>query len=218
MSRYLALFLPLVAILAIGLVCGLFNYKRKKNLQLVIILFGVTLVSEILSYFMAKYFRNNMPLAHFFGPIQLCIWAGFFYKIFDNSRIKKVIIWITVSMVLFAFINTVFLQPLKTFPDNFIKLATMLFILGGGYLFILRLDAPGNMSIFKDALFITAVAVIWFNLISFLFFLLYAYMLKHQLPTRTLRTIHMFSNYIYYLLLLMAIILPQKKTNDAGKV
>ncbi|MES2894023.1 MAG: hypothetical protein V4725_18530 [Bacteroidota bacterium] len=218
MSRYLALFLPLLLILAVGFICGLFHYKRKKNLRPVIVLLGVTLVSEMLSYYLAKYYRNNMPLAHVFNPIQLCFWSVFFYRAIDDGRIKRLILWVTMSMLLFATLNSIFLQPLNTFPGNFIQVETMLLILLGSYLFILRLDAPSELSIFKDPMFITAIALIWFNLVSFLFFLLYAYMAKHNLPVRTLRTIHLFSNYVYYLLLLLAILLPQKKLQDAGKI
>lgn len=218
MNRYLALFLPFLIILFIGVVIGFVQFRHKRDLRPIIVLFVVTLLSEILSYYMAKVYRNNMPLAHFFNPIQLCIWAWFYYNTFKDRRVKKTIVWVTVGMLLFAVLNTLYLQPLKTFPDNFIRVETMLFIILGSYLFLTRLDVPGSISIFKDPLFVTAVAVLWFNLLAFLFFLLYGYMSKHGLPARDLRTIHMFTNYIYYLLLITALVLPQQKLQHAGKI
>ncbi len=218
MVRYLIHFIPIISILLTGFVCGLINYRRKVQLRPVIILLGVTLCAELSSYYMAIVYRNNMPVSHVFNPIQLSIWAVFFYRVFEDARMKKAIVWISIAMIIFALLNSFFLQTIKTFPDNFLKLETMLFVLLGASLFIQQLDSPGNVSIFKDSLFVTSVAVLWFNLISFVFFLLYAYMIKHQLPAGTLRTIHQYSNYIYYLLLLIAIILPQKHLQNAGKI
>jgi hypothetical protein len=218
MLRYLVHFIPIISILLTGFVCGLIRYRRKVQLRPVIILLGVTLAAELSSYYMAIMYRNNMPVSHFFNPVQMIIWAVFFYSVIEDPRIKKAIVWITTAMLVFAVTNSFFLQPIKTFPDNFLKLETMLFVLWGAALFIQQLDSESDVSIFKDSLFVTSVAVLWFNLISFLFFLLYAYMIKHKLPTVTLRTIHQYSNYVYYLLLLTAILLPQKQVQNAGRV
>ena len=217
MSSYLAWRLPFFAILTMGVVTGLYYYRQKKNLRPVIILLAITLLAEIIAYFMGKYFRNAMPVAHFFNPVQLGIWAIFFYRVYEESRVKKIVLWLTAGMLIFAVINSVFLQPLKTFPDNFLKLETTLFILWGGYLFMRRLDTPSHISIFKDPLFVIAVAILWFNLLSFSFFLLQAYVGAEQLAFRLI-SIHLISNYIYYLLLSIAIALPQKQLQHEGEL
>jgi hypothetical protein len=218
MDRYLTLFLSFLAILALGFITGLVNYKRKPTLRPVVVLLGVTLLSEICSYLLAKYYRNNMPLAHFFNPVQMLIWAYFFYNNFREGYMKNTVKWVVAGMLIFAACNTLFFQPLKTFPDNFIKLETMLFIVWAAYLFIQQLDIPAEINIFKSSLFIVSVAVLWFNLMSFLFFLLYAYMVSYGLSTTNINTMHYFSNYFYYILLFIAVALPQKNISNAGRI
>ncbi len=218
MVRYLVQFIPIISILLTGFVCGLINYRKKRQLRPVTILLGLTMIAELSSYYMAIVYRNNMPVPHVFNPMQMVIWAVFFYNALDDGRMKQAVVWIGSAMLVFTLVNSFFLQPIKTFPDNFLKLETMVFVLWGAFLFIQQLDSPGQVSIFKDPLFVTSVAVLWFNLISFLFFLLYAYMVKHKLSAGTLQKIHTYSNYVYYLLLLTAILLPQKQIKNAGKI
>lgn len=206
------------AILFFGIIAGIFNYRKKIVIRPVVLLFAVTFFAEILSYYTGKYYRNNMPVAHIFNPIQLSVWGYFFYKNFSNIKAKKIIKWVTIAMILFSIFNTLFIQPIKTFPDNFIKLETMLLIISGAYLFIQQLELPSGINIFKEPVFVTSVAILWFNLLSFLFFLLLAYMIANKISTVNMRVLHFFSNYVYYVLLIVTFFLPNRFPAHARKI
>ena len=184
----------------------------------VIILLGVTLVAEIISYFMAKIYRNNMPGYHFFNPLQLVIWGFFYYSTIEDEKFRKSIPWTVGAMLLFSVINTLFFQPLKTLPDNFMKVVTMINIIWAGLLFMQQLDSPGRENIFKNPLFIVAVAVMWFNIISSFYFILYGFMVKYKLSSSYVHQIHYFSNLVYYFLFFVAMLLLKPSFNHVRKI
>ena len=206
------------AILFFGIVAGIINYRKKVIIRPVVVLFVLTLLAESLSYYFGKYYRNNMPVAHIFNPIQLTVWAYYFYKNFYNIQAKKIIKWGAIAMILFSIINTLFIQHIKTFPDNFIKLETMVLIIAGAYLFIQQLELPSGINIFKEPFFVTSVAILWFNLLSFLFFLLLAYMMANKISTVTMRALHFYYNYVYYILLTLTFFLPNRLLTHARKI
>ena len=198
---------------------GIIRYKKNNSEMLpVIILLGVTLVAEIISYFMAKVYRNNMPGYHFFNPLQLIIWGFFFYATIEDEKIKKSIPWTLGIVLLFSIINTLFFQPLKTMPDNFMKVATLVNIIWAGLLFMQQLDVPARENIFKNPLFIIALAVMWFNIISSFYFILYGFMVKYKLSSHYVHQIHYFSNLVYYLLFFVAMLLLKPSPNHVRKI
>ena len=198
---------------------GIIRYKKNNSEMLpVIILLGVTLVAEIISYFMAKVYRNNMPGYHFFNPLQLIIWGFFFYATIEDEKIKKSIPWTLGIVLLFSIINTLFFQPLKTLPDNFMKVATLVNIIWAGLLFMQQLDVPARENIFKNPLFIVALAVMWFNIISSFYFILYGFMVKYKLSSYYVHQIHYFSNLVYYLLFFVAMLLLKPSLNHVRKI
>lgn len=198
---------------------GIIKYKKNNSEMLpVIILLGVTLVAEIISYFMAKVYRNNMPGYHFFNPLQLIIWGFFFYATIEDEKIKKSIPWTLGIVLLFSIINTLFFQPLKTLPDNFMKVATLVNIIWAGLLFMQQLDVPARENIFKNPLFIVALAVMWFNIISSFYFILYGFMVKYKLSSYYVHQIHYFSNLVYYLLFFVAMLLLKPFPNHVRKI
>lgn len=202
-----------------GIITGIVKYNKNNKVMLpVIVLLGVTLAAEIISFFMAKIYRNNMPGYHIFNPLQLGIWAYFFYSAIEDEKFKKSIPWTMAGMLLFAVINTLFFQPLKTLPDNFMRVATLINIIWAGLLFMQLLDAPGRENIFKNPLFIVAVAVMWFNIISSFYFILYGFMVKYKLSTLYVHQIHGFSNLVYYILFFVAMLLLKPSLNHVRKI
>jgi hypothetical protein len=199
------IFFIYISIVAIGFILGVFRYqKADKSIRPVIIYLGLVLFSELVNYWMAKYYRNNMPAFHLLIPIQFLVLGIFFYNNIMDKKIKKSILWTIGGMLLFALVNTIYLQPIKTLPENFMKPITLIYIFWAALLFMQQLDLPAKENIFKNPVFIVTVAVLWFNIISFMFFLLYGFINKYHLPTTYITYIHYFSNLVYYLLLLSA--------------
>lgn len=179
-------------------------------MQPIIILLGVTFASEIISRILAYEIRNSNPAYHFFTPVQITLWAIFFLLALKNKKIRVIISILALALILFSIVNSILWEGLKIFPENVLRMECIFLILGGASLFIEKLDEPSSENIFKNPLFIISVAVLWFNLISFIFFESHNFFLRNKIPAHSIRTIHYISNYVYYLIILVAILLSKQ--------
>ena len=216
MTIYFILYLVIVAS---GFALGVSFFKRSSGaVRPVIVYLGLVLALEISSYYMAVIYKNNMPGFHISMPIYFVVIGIFFYRNIVDERVKKTIPWTVAALLLFAIVNAIFFQPLKSFPDNVSKGTTFFYIVWAALLFIQHLDNAAAENIFKNPVFIATIAIMWFNIISLSFFLLYPFMTKHNLPTASVNIIHYFSNYVYYLLLILSIYLAKVQTNHDRKI
>lgn len=216
MTIYFILYL---VIIASGFALGVSFFKRSSSsVRPVIVYLGLVLALEISSYYMAVIYKNNMPGFHISMPIYFVVIGIFFYRNIVDERVKKTIPWTVAALLLFAIVNAIFFQPLKSFPDNVSKGTTFFYIVWAALLFIQHLDNSAAENIFKNPVFIATIAIMWFNTISLSFFLLYPFMTKHNLPTASVNIIHYFSNYVYYLLLVLSIYLAKVQTNHDRKI
>jgi hypothetical protein len=208
----------LVIILS-GFITGFSHFKSAgKNIRPVIIYLGVILFSELFSFFMAKYYRNNMPVYHIVTPLHFLLLGIFFYRNIIDTRIKIFSRWIIGGFIFFSLINTIFIQNILTFPGNFTNSITLIYIFFSASLFLQQLELPSSENIFKNPVFIIATAILWFNIVSFLFFLLYDFAKTYKLDMSYMNNIHYFSNIVYYLLLLSAMIFSKLNFKHAGKI
>lgn len=198
-------------IITVGFICGIIFKWSTKSMRPVIILLGITLVSESISKFLAITIHNNNYVYHFFHPIQLFVWGFFFYMNTKNIIFKTSLLILTAIFIIGSFLNSLYLQELTVFPGNFIKFQTLILLLWSGNLFIEYLDKPTAQNIFTDPVFLTTIAVIWFNLVSFSFFDFFNIFLIKKIPTDSIRAVHYFSNYLYYSLIAVAMIVKSKQ-------
>jgi len=203
-------FIVYLFIIAIGFVIGVINFKGNKQFRPIVILLGSTLISEIASRVLAYQIRNSNPAYHFFTPIQILLWAIFFLLVITNQKVKMIIFFCSSLLILFSIINTLFWQGLKIFPENVLRIQTIFMIFCSMCLFIEMMDRPSGENIFKNPFFIITIGVLWFNLLSFIFFQSHNFFLKNKIPAYSLRTIQYISNYVYYLIILVAILISKQ--------
>jgi hypothetical protein len=203
-------YLIYLIIIAVSFLLGLIFSYKKKQLKWVVILLGITLLSEILTRIFAYKIKNSNPVYHFFTPIQIMLWNMFFLSVLKSKKIKRIISPLSAALIFFSIINSVLLEGLRTFPENILRLESVFLIFCGVCLFIEKLDEPSEQNLFKSPVFIISIAVLWFNLISFIFFESYNFFLRNKIPSQSIRTIHYISNYVYYLIILVAIILSKQ--------
>lgn len=200
-------FLTYIIIIGIGLTIGMLNYSNSGSFNFITILLGITLVCEIVSRILAYRIANSSPPYHFLIPIQSLMWGAFFAAQFKAGWKRKFAVYVCGLLLLLSIANTLFLQGIYKFPDNVLKIQTFGFITIGFFLFTEKLDDSLGRNIFKDPVFLLAVAIIWFNLISFLFFNFHGFLLKNLVPRNTLRIINYTSNYVYYTIILISLCL-----------
>lgn len=184
----------------------------------VIILLGYTLFSQISSYLMAKYLRNSIPMDHVYMPASLIFYGWFYYNCIDDTRLKKIIKWLTPSLIIFSIINTLFIQHINTPPDNIMKLSTMYNLVWGAILLIQLLDLPSAENVFINAYFLVALAIVWFNIISSFYFFLSSFIVRHKIDPTLVYSLHYYSNYICYLIIFIAMIFLRKTISHVREV
>lgn len=216
MTIYFILYL---IIIGSGFAVGISFLKKSSGaIRPIIIYLGLVLVLEISSHYMAVIYKNNMPGFHISMPLYFMIIGIFFYNNIVDDRVRKSIPWTIAGLIIFAIVNAVFFQPINSFPDNVSKGTTFFYIAWAGFLFIQLLDNASSENIFKNPVFVAAIAMMWFNIISLSFFLLYPFMIRHKLPSYSVYNIHFFSNYVYYLLLLLSISLAKVQAKHDRKI
>ncbi|RYF89565.1 MAG: hypothetical protein EOO03_05750 [Chitinophagaceae bacterium] len=205
-------FIVYLAIVALGFVIGLTFFTKAGNyLSAITIYLGAVLILELSGHFMAVLYKNNMPAFHISLPVYFVLLGLFFYQNMADDRVRKTIPFTIGGLVLFAVVNAIFFQSLNEFPTYVARCTTFIYIVWSAFLFAQYLDEASGENIFKNPVFMATTAILWFNIISMSFFLLYPFMTKYDLPSETVYNIHFFSNCVYYILLLLAIVFA--KTN-----
>jgi hypothetical protein len=166
---------------------GLIPLQQKKKISPAVWLLGCTLLNEICSWLAGKYYRNNMPVYHVSIPVLTGIWALFYYRNITSIRVKNLVVWSYVIFLLLAIINS-------------------LMIAWSAVLMIQMLDAPGSQNLFKEPIFLINIAILWFNLFSFAYFALRNYMIAQHISTTALSQILLIANYVFYSIILLAMI------------
>ena len=211
--------ITVLSLTSVGAALGFANYRKTpKHFRPIIFYLAYTFLAEIANYLMAKYLRNNMPGYHVGIPIELLILMVFFYRNIDNEKIYRFIPWMTGILILLSLLNTLFLQPFNTMPDNISKVFPMIIIAFTAYLFFEKLETAGKNNIFKDPGFIATIAFLWFNIISFLFFLFYPFFTRHYISTVEISKIHYASNIVFYSILCYAMIVNINSNKHVSKL
>jgi hypothetical protein len=211
-------FIFYLCIIASGFLLGALSYTRYRKLRSVTLLLTLTFISEITAQFCAVKFRNNMPVYHLFSPLQLLLLGLFFFNNLEHGAARSALPKIIIAAIAFSIINAVFIQGINAYPSYFFNIESLIVILYSSILFIQYLERPSEENIFKNPVFIADIAILWFYIFSFLYFLVYDYFVKMNISRAMLRTIQVFSNYIYYLMLFYAMLTSYLQTrNDKVK-
>jgi hypothetical protein len=200
----------------IGFLIGLYGLKFNKAILPIVCLLWLTFLNDALLYDVdLVYILQDF---HFYNPIQFLLLGWFFYQAFEDIKLKKIVPYILGIAVCFAVVNVIFLQPMTEYPSNFIILENSLLIIGATFLFIEKLDAPAKQNVFRDPVFIISVAILCFNIFSFIYFLLTNYFSKHKIDQfGSIYRILYFANIIYYALIVLAISFSLKKNMQVEK-
>lgn len=126
-----------LALLTLSLLIGLRKYKILDTpSRIIVILLLVTLISESLSYVLAVKYSNNMPLYHFFNPIELSIIAIYYNYSIKTFRKRNIGYIIAIIGTTGSILNSIFLQPIDTLNSYFLLFEGLLIIFMSLYSYI----------------------------------------------------------------------------------
>jgi hypothetical protein len=190
---------------------GAVNFKRFSiPYKLLILLLGLTLISELSGRVLIVKLHNSMPAYHIISVIEYTL-ITFIYSFFFTGSIKKVLLYLMIPVIGFAIINTLFIQTILEFPTHFILLAQGIYLLyaltGFRQMLLFPIDKPLN----KQSFFWLNTALLFFSTMLFLFFGLLNYINSHNYDVGPLYTFSYIINFLYYALLLIALSANKKE-------
>ena len=208
-----------LSIIAAAFITGSIYYrKRHPEVLPVIIILGYTLLSQSASFYAAIRFRNNLPVDHVFMWVSTALWGWFYYRNIEGDAFRRLIKIITPILCILFVVNTFFIQGFNSFPGNPMKIVTLFNPVWGAVLLVQKLDLPAGENVFKNPIFVIAIGLVWFNIISSLYFFLWGFLAKYKVDSTIIYTIHIISNYVYYLLFLVSMLFLKKYKSDARQI
>jgi len=126
-NNYISYFYLVICIpLLIGVIkVHRLNYEQK--LVLVIVL--IALVNELLATYLRMRGVNNLWVYHLFVPCTFLVILRIYKKVFEQVISRWVFNATSISFLLFAAFNSLFIQPLDVFNSNTITVSSVLYIL-----------------------------------------------------------------------------------------
>ena len=159
--RYLLYFL----IILLAAIQGVTHLRRlKPEFKLLTVLLAATFVCEAAGRFLAIYIKTSFPAYHVLIPIQFILYP-FIYLHFLNSetRVAGFILISAAALALLSILNSIFIQPLLTFPSNGVLALSLLIIAVVLFTSNRMVMNPSRGKLIKEPLF-------WFNTGNLVFY------------------------------------------------
>jgi hypothetical protein len=194
--------------LSLILLAAIIGFIRFRHLSIPLkgltLLLGCTFISETVSRILGKIIKNSNPVYHFYSPIE-AIGLGFILYHISASHLNRKLVVAGLSCIfLFSIINSLFIQTFMTFNSNVDLFKMPLCVLLAVLIFL----EIFTRSTFTRNEILVLVAIIIFNSLSFFFIVAHNYLVEKGISTKSIGSIHYFSNIIYYTLFLIALALP----------
>ncbi len=178
---------------------------------LTVIIF-LTLISEIISRILVHKIRNSNPPYHVLCIIQYIGFSLIYYYLFNQSIKKRFSISLIIPFITISILNSVFFQPILTFPSYILMLSFIIFIIFSLMLFLEMLESPKETTIGRQSIF-------WFNCAMFVYstsvpicFGMLSHFIKHNLNTDLLNGFLYYITLLYYFTLGISIWLDKEKS------
>ena len=196
-----------LSLILISFIVGLIKFKSlNKQFKIVACFLGYTFLSEVFSRILALKIHNSNPVYHFYSPIEVLFICSFYFFSTNQFYFKKIVFYTFLFLELFSVINSSFFQHLMEFNSNIDLVKTLFAILLGFIILLEKMKGPFNNDSILDSEMIILIAILWFNITSFIFFMAYNYFVKNLISTKELGIIQFTSNIIYYFLFLLSLL------------
>jgi len=179
---------------------AIYKYKRlTAPFKILTILIVLTFLSEVVSRYLAITIRNSNYTYHFFSVIEYSCIAIIYLQSITSSTTKSIIKLTLLLVPVLAVLNTIFVQPLYTFPSNIILVTYTLLLLFSLSLFYQFWNYPLQVRINEIDVFILNCLILMFCVSVFCTLGVYNYFLRHHLNNYIITTINYSINITFYL-------------------
>jgi hypothetical protein len=189
---------------------GVRRYKdQSMPFKILIILIGLTVLSESIGRFLAIKYHNSMPVYHIISPIEYICITLIYIKFLRHKKLVAVKL-LAIPLILFSIFNTLFIQGFKSFPSNGIMLFQIVYLGYSMLGFSQMLLNNSTASIRKQSFFWLNTSLLFFSSTQLLLFGLVNYANGLGLNLIPLLIFSYIINMAYYVLLTKAIITDRK--------
>lgn len=129
-SELAAIWSKLAAIpIGVAVVVAAIHLKRLNRSQRWIgLLCLVSLFVQIASSVLWNLERNNLPLLHFYAPLELVILLRFFHSVSTNVKQKKLSNYLSILFVIASILNVLFVQSIYEFNYLLAAIASLILV------------------------------------------------------------------------------------------
>lgn len=133
-------------ILLLVSIFGILHF-RKMDLasKFICVLIWTGSITELLAWYWAKHFHNNLPVYNIFGYFELTLVSLYFNYSIDTFRKRHIGYYITGIGIILGIANTVFFQPINTLNSNFIFIECLCIVSMSLYSFYRLLLVSNNL-------------------------------------------------------------------------
>ena len=169
-------------------------------------------ITNIASKQVENTYHNNALISHIQTVNTYIFYSLIYYYLLKNKYLKNSILVSIVLVVVFGFVNAIFMQPYdQSFPINVLIPTQILFITFSLLLFRQMLLYPMQISIIKQSIFWYNTAILFFSTTMFMNLGLMNYYSRHGLHGQIVFYFWYSAIIIFNLLLGMAILTDRKE-------
>lgn len=210
------LFIVYLSLLLLVFITGLVRFKKAGlPFKILILYLGVTWVQELASRIIAMMVHTNMFVYHITIPIEFLVFTIIYYHYF-KGRIKKNLLYFAVPVLLFAAVNSLYIENIHLFPSNFAMLTQIIYCMYALLGFRQMLLQPTRQPLHRQSFFWLNLAVVIFSTTLFIYFGLPNYIVSHKLPYRLIYIFNYIINYVFYTLIGIAIIAETSRPHGSS--
>ncbi len=156
--------------------------KAPRNLRPFLWYIFISVVSELNSFFLRHFFKNNMVNFHLYTNFEFVILSIFFINTINKSIFKKIVVILAVLFPLGYLIHNIISNLFLKFNPLFLTLETFVLAIYGLYYFYNRIinEAP-DTDLIKDPIFWIHSGMLLYFLGNTFLFMIYSYSANLQL-------------------------------------
>lgn len=204
-------------IVIIPVLLSIYKFKSLIKVQVKLVyLLLIVLIVEVISNMLWYKKINNMPLYHFFTVIQFLLIVNIYRRALSQTFSKKFFASLSVGFVVFAIINTIFLQGLMTFNSNTTTLlGSLVIFLSLSYFYALLKEVKYSTLETNPMFWINSGFLIYFSSSLILFFMNNTLFKGITAASHMLWGLHAIINIVLTIFYTVAIwVKPKKETNE----
>lgn len=150
----------------------------EKSLKILCKLFFITLIVEILAYYTAIKYRNNMPVYGAFGVLQFFLIALYFNYSVDYFKEKNIGIYVGAIGSSLGLVNYFFVQKPYAFNTYFLLAESIIVVAMSLIAFYNMLQSDNDMRLRNNPHFWFTAIFLFFWTATFLFWGLYDFLIE----------------------------------------